>query len=319
MTMPSDPHLSTSLRELPPGPTVLSAVNFSEGRRIDVISAIAGAIRQVPGAYLADCSYDVDHNRMVASILGPPETVRKAIVSAAAVAVREIDLRRHSGVHPRTGAIDVVPVVPIREVEEARCIELSREIAEDLSNDLSIPVYFYELSAVTGRPSLLPEIRRGGFEELSRSPLVCDRAPDLGPDRIHPSAGVAIVGARNPLVAYNILLDTPDVEVARGIARWIRAGRAHEPCLSGVRALGLYLKSRNLAQVSMNLTQPSTAPLPSIFDLVRKEAGDRGVNVLESEIVGLLPRFSLGAEPPERINWRDFRAEQIIENWLPHP
>lgn len=305
-------------REFRPLPesVVQSAINFSEGRRAEVIEAIAEAGWDRPDVLLADCSADPDHNRMVATLLGRPEAVRRAAVEMACVAVAWIDLRHHSGVHPRLGAVDVVPITPIRAVTMAACVEVAAQIGRDLAGRLALPVFFYEQSAAPGRRTALPDIRKGGFEGLFTEPLSGPRAPDLGPATPHPTAGAVVVGARGPLVAYNILLDTPDVRAARRIAAVIRRERETRPELRGVRALGLPLPSRQSAQVSMNLTRPDWTPLPGVFNFVQREAAQMGVKVLASEIIGLVPRDALGGEPPERLLWRDYRETQILEHWL---
>ncbi len=299
-----------------PSSVLQCAANFSEGRRVEVIERIADAVRAVEGAVLADYSWDRDHNRSVMTILGGPEPIRLAVLEAARVALDAIDLRHHTGAHPRAGAVDVVPLVPLRAASMEECIVLSHRIAEDLSRDLKLPVYLYERSAGPGRRVELPEIREGGFEGLFTEPLTGPRAPDFGPGQPHPTAGIAVVGARDPLVAYNINLGAPDSAAARRIAARIRSDRSAVPELSGVRALGLLLESRALAQVSMNLTRPALTPLPGVFDYVREQAEREGIQVCESEVIGLIPRASLGEEPPELIFWRDFRPTQIIEYWL---
>jgi glutamate formiminotransferase len=298
------------------GPIIQSAINFSEGRRTEVIEAIAQAISEVHGAILADYSADADHNRMVASILGGPETIFKAAIAATKVAIERIDLREHTGAHPRIGAVDVLPVVPIRDISMLECVALSHRIGQELAARFHLPVYFYEQSTEPGRLSELPELRSGGFEGLFTVSLSGDRIPDAGPHHPHPTAGAAIVGARYPLVAYNINLATTEVAVARRIAAKIREGRLLIPELQGVRALGLWLPSRGQAQVSMNLTLPDQSPMPAVFDFVRAQAKHEGVQAAESEIIGLIPRASLGGVPPERILWHGYRETQVIEYWL---
>jgi len=299
--------------------------NFSEGRRLDVVEAIADAIRSVPEVRLIDYSADPDHNRCVMTILGPGERAADALLAAARVAVAQIDLRTHTGVHPRVGALDVAPFVPLKVVngafvvaEEAKAetIALSERTAQQLAADLNLPIYLYEWSAHAGRLSALPELRRGGFEGLLGQSLTGAHAPDFGPDHAHPSAGITILGARGPLVAYNIDLDTEDIKVARHIARRIRDERDHLPQLTGVRALGLHLPIRGVAQVSMNLTLPSRTSLPAVFDFVLAEAHRLGDFKLTSEIIGEIPRASLGGLPPEAIAWNDYKAEQILETWI---
>jgi glutamate formiminotransferase len=290
--------------------------NFSEGRDLAVVEEIAAAVRAAPGALLIDASADPDHNRCVLTILGQGAAVSAAVVAAARVAVARIDLRAHSGVHPRTGAIDVAPVVPLRGAGRAEAVSVVEEIGRALSDELGIPVYFYEWNARPGRRSGLPEIRQGGFEALRGAELTGDRAPDRGPGRAHPTAGVAVVGARGPLVAYNVNFRAPDAAIARAIARRIRAERDKAPALAGVRALGLYLESQQRAQVSMNLTRPELTPLPALFRTIAAHAGRLQAEDLESEIIGAIPAASLGGEPPEAIQWHTYRPEQLLETWL---
>lgn len=298
--------------------------NFSEGRRLDVVEEIADAIRAVPEARLIDYSADPDHNRCVMTLLGPGDSVVAALLAAARVAVARIDLRTHTGVHPRAGALDVAPLVPLKRVrnhlvvaEESKeeAIALSERAGRRLAEELSLPVYLYEWSAQAGRTSALPELRRGGFEGLLGKTLTGERAPDFGPTVAHPSAGIAVVGARGPLVAYNIDLDTEDVTVACRIARRIREERDRLPQLTGVRALGLSLASRRVAQVSMNLTAPHKTPLPAVFDFVLAEVHRLGEGLRNSEIIGAIPVASLGRMPPEAISWHDYKPTQILENW----
>ncbi|MCW3098410.1 MAG: glutamate formiminotransferase [Chthonomonadaceae bacterium] len=299
--------------------------NFSEGRRLEVVEEIANAIRAVPEVRLIDYSADPDHNRCVMTILGSGERAAEALLAAAEVAVARIDLRTHTGIHPRAGALDVAPFVPLKVVrgnvvvaEEARAeaVALSERAGKKLAEALDLPVYLYEWSARAGRLSALPELRRGGFEGLIGKILTAARAPDFGPDQAHPSAGIAVVGARGPLVAYNIDLDTDDVQVARHLARRIREERDRLPQLSGVRALGLFLPTRGVAQVSLNLTTPQKTLLPDVFEFVLAESHKLGEGLRSSEIIGAIPVASLGGLPPEAISWGDYKPEQILENWF---
>ena len=296
------------------GPLVWSAVNFSEGRRAEVI----GAILAVSGveATLADWSADPDHNRMVATLLGDADSVIRAVVAAAGAAIERIDMREHRGAHPRAGAVDVIPLVPAHGVTMAECVAASIRLAQDLSSRYELPVYLYEESAQDGRRASLPEIRKGGFEGLFAEALTGDRAPDFGPAEAHPTAGIVVVGARNPLAAYNVNLDSADASTAREIARTIRRDRAENPELLGVRALGLALPGRGISQVSMNLTKPGLTPIPRVFEFVRRRALDAGVGVLESEVIGLIPRAALGGAEPEDVLWHGFRERQILEEWI---
>jgi len=290
--------------------------NFSEGRDLQTTEAIADAIRQTPGAMLIDHSADADHNRCVMTILGPAQAIYSAVVAAARCAVDRIDLRNHTGAHPRIGAIDVVPVVPLASATMADAIEAAERIGHALADELKLPVFFYESNTRSGKTCALPAIRRGGFEAIREGALLGDRAPDLGPDRAHLTAGATVVGARGPLVAYNINLGTADVMIARAIARRIREERVRRPELEGVRALGLFLESQQRAQVSLNVTRPDRTPLPAIFHFIAKEALQLGVTDLESEIIGAIPVSSLGGETPQSIHWRTYKATQVLETWL---
>jgi glutamate formiminotransferase len=290
--------------------------NFSEGKDRAVVEAIAEAVRGTSGALLIDYSADADHNRCVMTILGPWKGVLDAVVHASRVAVERIDLRRHSGVHPRIGAVDVVPIVPIHEASKTQAEIVAEKIGLALADELRLPVYFYEWNARPGKASALPKLRKGGFEGIVDHELTGDRAPDLGPARSHPTAGVSVVGARGPLIAYNVNLGTPDLAVAQAIALRIRAEREQLPELEGVRALGLFLESRGRAQVSLNLTRPERTPLPAVFAFIADEAKRLGVTELESEIIGAVPGSALGGMSPEVIHWRGYNPNQILETWL---
>lgn len=289
--------------------------NFSEGRHQDVVNALAEAVTSTPGAYLIDRSADVDHNRCVLTILGDATAIKMAVVTAARVAIDRIDLREHQGVHPRIGALDVLPVIPLRGAGRPEAIALARKIGRELAA-MQLPVYFYEWAASAERRKTLPELRRGGFEAVRDVPLSGERTPDVGAARAHESAGVAIVGARAPLVAYNVNLDTPDVTIAQAIAREIRLERAARFELAGVRALGFYLAARQQAQVSMNLTQLDKTSLPEVFAYIQTAASRYGVTDMESEVIGAIPLSVLRGQSPDAIHWREFKREQILETWL---
>jgi len=289
------------------------AANFSEGRDTWICEAIVDSARRSSDAVIADYSWDTDHNRMVLSLLGGPEAIRKGIFGAAKRAVALIDLRVHRGAHPRLGAVDVIPLVPIREITMDECIDLSRLVGGDIADGLGVPVFFYERSAAATHRTSLAEIRRGGYEALAAQELVGECAPDLGPSRVHPSAGAVVIGARGPLVAYNINLDTRDTGIAKAIARKIRSG---EGGLIGVRSIGVWLAARRLAQVSMNVIRPDEAPLRAVFEFVESEARKLGVEVAESEIIGLVSRKYLEGASPELLKAKTFKPTQILEYWL---
>lgn len=305
--MAADPRLAS-------GPVIQSAINFSEGRNAEAIHHILNAIRAVPDAVLVDWSADPDHNRMVATILGGPEAIKIAAVAATRAAVEVIDLSSHSGVHPRNGAVDVIPIVPIRQITMEECVKLSHEIGEELGNSLDIPVYFYAKSATAGRISALAALRRAG-RGLLGSELFGGLTPDAGPHRIHSTAGVVMVGSRGPMVAYNVDL-AGTLEIADTIARMIRGDRKSLPELEGVQSNGWWLKSQAIAQVSMNVTKPERTPLPAIYDYVAAAAKTHGVKEVWSEVIGLIPKAALGGVVPERIRWRGFSEKQILEYWV---
>lgn len=291
--------------------------NFSEGRRPEVVAALCEAVQGVEGATLIDHSADPDHNRCVLTFLGDAPALRKASMALAQVAVARIDLRSHRGVHPRAGALDVLPIVPLRGAAREEATDLARTIGDDLAHEMGLPVYFYEWATQPGREGRLPELRRGGFEAIASRPLTGDHAPDRGPERAHPSAGVVMVGARGPLVAYNIDLDSSNLVVAQAVARRIRHRRRFLSALAGVRAIGLYLASRLRAQVSLNLTRPFETPMPAVYAIVRDEAARFGVSIAQSEIIGVIPEAALDGYAPQAIRWRGFKPSQILETWLP--
>ncbi len=287
------------------------AANFSEGRRQELIARIAGE-PIVGDAVVADVSSDRDHNRAVITWLGPPDWLRVALRSAALRATQLLDLREHKGVHPRLGVVDVVPFTPIRNATMQDCIGLARSLGRDLAEEIGIPVYYYEFAARPGRPAALPVIRRLAGHRASADPL----PPDIEPETPVLSAGSAVVGARLPLVAFNVNLEDGDLGDARLIAASIRSARAECPYLQGVRALGFYLTERKLAQVSMNLTRPAETPLAAVYDFVAREAERIGAQAGEAEVVGLLPKASIAEADLERIRLTSLRPEQIVENWL---
>lgn len=275
--------------------------NFSEGRRPDVIAAIVEAVRGTAGVRLADWSADPDHNRLVVTFVGPPEPIREAALTAAAVAVTRIDLGRHEGVHPRLGALDVLPFVPLSGLTLADCAALAREVGEELATRHGLPVFLYESAAP--QPRSLPFVRKEAFRTLT---------PDFGPAVPHTTAGAAVVGARGPLIAYNVVLATSDLAIAHTIARELRA----LPAFPGVRALGLRLLSRGLTQVSMNLTRPADAPLLSVFRHVEARARALGTSVVESEVIGALPGPSAFGILADALQAPGLKPGQVLwENW----
>ncbi len=286
--------------------------NFSEGRNPETVRAISETIRSVAGVALLDESADPDHHRSVFTFVGEPEAVGEAVLRAAATAVERIDLRRHAGVHPRIGAIDVIPFVPLRETTRQECVSLAERTADRLWNELGLPGYLYGAAARREDRRQLERIRRGGIERLRDAlPADVSRRPDIGGPALHPTAGACAVGVRPFLIAYNVELATEDLSIARGVAEHLRESSGGLPA---VKALGLALTRRNRTQVSMNLTDFEQTRPHEVFEAIRAEAGGKGVAIAGTELIGLIPRRALeGAS-------RDFRAmfrqEQILESRL---
>jgi glutamate formiminotransferase len=286
--------------------------NFSEGRDRTKVDAIAAAISALPGALVLDLELDADHNRSVITFVAPPETVMEAALAAAARAVELIDLRVHSGVHPRIGAVDVMPFVPLEGMTLAECVQIAERAAAEMWKRLRVPTYLYEAAARRPDRTNLENIRRGQFEglrdEVRTNP---DRAPDFGDPELHPSAGATVVGARKFLIAYNINLGTPDIEIAKRIAKGIRHSSGG---FRYVKSMGVPLASRNVAQVSMNLTDFEQTPIHRVFECVRSEAARYGVPVLGSEIVGLIPKKALEATADFYLRFENFQPSLVLEN-----
>ena len=289
-------------------------LNFSEGRDPAKLAAIVDAMREVPGALVLAQESDADHNRSVVTLAGEPDAVVEAAVRAVGRAAELIDLTRHTGVHPRLGATDVVPFIPVRGVTMDDCIALAKKAGSEIWRRYHIPVYLYEAAAQRPERTNLENIRRGQFEglreEVLRDP---ERAPDIGEPRLHPTAGATVVGARKFLIAYNINLNTRDVSIAKAIAKKIRFSNGGLPY---VKAMGVDLRGRGLAQVSMNLTDFEQTPLHRVFELVKQEAQQHGVTIAASEIVGLIPRRAIEAAAQSYLQIEDFSSAQVLENRL---
>lgn len=288
--------------------------NFSEGRRPEVVEQIVSSIKSVTGVTLLDQEMNADHNRAVISFVGEPEAVLEAAFRATKTAAELIDLTKHQGEHPRIGATDVIPFVPISGVTQAECIELAKRLGKRIADELGIPVYLYELAATRPDRQDLANIRQGEFEGLREAIRTDpDRAPDFGRPELHPTAGATVVGVRAPLIAYNINLSTPDVKIAEKIAKAIRFRSGG---FRYVKALGFELKEKNCAQVSINMTDYTKTPLYRVFETVKREAQRYGVNVVESEIVGLVPQAALVDCARFYLQLNEFKKEQILENRL---
>ena len=288
--------------------------NFSEGRDPDKVNALAETVRPVPGVVLLDQELDADHHRSVLTFVGSPEAVSEAALRAVGKAVELIDLNLHSGVHPRIGAADVVPFVPVEGVTLEECVQIAERVGGEIWRRYQVPVYFYEAAARVPDRVNLENIRRGQFEGLREEVLTHpERAPDLGEARLHPTAGATIVGARKFLIACNINLNTPDVEIAKRIAKAIRFSSGG---YRYVKAMGVPLSSRNLAQVSMNLTDFEQTPVHRVFEAVRVEAERHGVSILGSEIVWLVPKKALEMAAEFYLRCENFRPDLVLENRL---
>ena len=288
--------------------------NFSEGRRPEVIEEIIEAITAVEGTYLLDREMDSDHNRAVVTFIGSPEAVRGGAFAGIAKASELIDMEKHTGEHPRLGATDVCPFIPLVGAGLDDCIILAKELGRDVANELKIPVYLYEAAAVKPERENLAQIRRGQYEAIrDEMGTVRQRDPDIGEPKTHPTAGAIVIGARMPLVAYNIYLNTQDISVAKNIAKGIRQRSGG---FMFCKALGFDIQDRAMVQVSMNLTNYQKTPVYRVFDTVKREAARYGTSVFSSEIVGLTPQQALVDCAEYFLQLEGFSSDQVIESHL---
>lgn len=288
--------------------------NISEGRRPEIISAIVDQVRSTPGVMLLDHSSDANHNRSVITFMGEPGAVLDAAVKLAQKAAELIDLNEHTGEHPRMGAVDVIPLIPIRGITKEETIELSKKLAQRVSEEADIPVFLYEDSASAPHRVNLAAIRKGQFEGMAAKVQQAEWEPDFGGRRIHPTAGVVAIGCRMPLVAFNINLSTSDVGIASKIAKIIRRSSGGLDC---VKALGIMLEDRNIAQVSINMTDFTRTPLYRVLEMVRFEAARYGVQVIGTEIIGLTPMRALVDCAEYYLQIENFdAAKQVLENYI---
>ena len=295
-------------------PLVECIPNFSEGRQADTVQALVAAIRAVPNVFLLDEEMDADHHRSVLTFAGAPDAVAEAAFQCTRIATDLIDLRHHQGGHPRIGATDVIPFVPIRDVTMEHCVDVSRRLGERIGRELHIPVFFYERAASRPERTNLEAIRRGGLEGLAaRMGAGRAWAPDVGPSRLHPSAGATVVGARPPLIAYNVNLRTHDLGIAKSIAKTVRFSSGGLP---SVKAIGVELTGRRLVQVSMNLTNYEDTPIHVAFEAVRHEAERLGVPIAGSEVIGLVPQQALIHAAEASLQLEDFDRSQVLETRL---
>lgn len=288
--------------------------NFSEGRDLKKLEQILDCFRGREGVKLLDYTSDKDHNRSVVTVIGEPEPLRDAVVDAIGKAVELIDMTKHQGQHPRMGCVDVVPFIPIRNTSLEEADRVAKETAALAAEKFGQPFFLYEKSASAPHRENLADVRRGQFEGMAEKMLDQDKwKPDFGPSTIHPTGGVTAIGARMPLIAYNINLDTDNLAIADKIAKAIRH-------ISGgfryCKALGVMLEDRNIAQVSINLTDYTKTPVYRVFETVKMEAKRYGVNILGSEVVGLIPQQALVDCAEYYLQLEDFRGDQVLESRL---
>ena len=292
---------------------IQSVPNFSEGRDLKKVERIVDAFRARPGVKLLDYSTDPDHNRCVVTVIGEPEPLRDAMLQAIGTAVETIDMTRHEGAHPRMGCVDVIPFIPVRNCTIQDADRLAREVASLAAERYGQPFILYEKSATAPHRENLADIRQGQFEGMAEKLKDPKWKPDYGPDTIHPTGGITAIGARMPVIFFNINLDTPNVEIARQIGKRIRY-------INGgfrfVKAMGIQLEERNLAQVTMNLTDYTKTALYTVYETVKMEARRYGVSVVGSEIVGIVPMKALLDCAEYYLQIEDFSVEQVLETHI---
>ena len=286
--------------------------NISEGRRPEVVQAIIAAVKAVPGVRWLDQSTDADHHRSVLTFLGTPDVLEQAVLVLYEQVAAHLDLRGHAGEHPRMGAVDVVPFVPIGGgATMADCVALARRVGEQVAARFGVPVVLYEEAATAAHRRNLAEVRKGEFEGLGDKLAKAEWQPDFGPAAPHPALGASAIGAREALVAYNVYLNTPDVAVAQAIAKAIRGSSGG---LGSVKAMGLFIEDRQQAQVSMNLVNFRKNPLYRVVELIKVEAARFGVHVTSSEIVGLVPQDALLESAAYYLQLEGYRPGLVLEN-----
>jgi glutamate formiminotransferase len=288
--------------------------NFSEGRRKEVIEAIFAPVKKFPRVKLLDIESDPDHNRCLGTLVGEPEAVFQAVWEMIKKATKLIDMEKHQGEHPRIGATDVVPFIPVANVSMAEAVELAKRLGKKVGGELKIPVYLYEAAATRPDRVNLAEVRKGEYEGLKKEIVTNpDRKPDFGPSKMHPTAGAMVIGARKFLIAYNVNLDTQDVQVAKEIARVVREKDGGFPA---VKAMGFAIKDKGYVQVSMNLCDFEKTNMDRVFKKIKEEAKERGVKVLGSEIYGMIPQAALEGVDLEALQLIEFKKDQILEEKL---
>lgn len=284
--------------------------NFSEGRNLKKIEKIVHPFRGKEAVKLLDYQRDKDHNRLVVTVVGEPAPLKRALVEAIGVAIQVIDMRKHKGQHPRMGAVDVVPFIPVQNVSMAEAVDISKSVAREVSDNYKLPVFLYEASARFPGRQNLASIRKGQFEKMAEKIKQPEWKPDFGGEEIHPTAGVTAIGARMPLIAFNVNLDTDNVEIANQIAKRIRHVSGG---LRYCKGIGIELKGRGIVQVSMNMTDYTQTPLYTSLELIRIEARRYGVNVIGSEIIGLVPMAAFVDTTAYYLGLENFSKDQVLE------
>ena len=287
--------------------------NVSEGRDLRAVEVVADAVRGVPGARLADVHADPDHHRSVFTFLGAPEAVEGAALALAAAVFARVDMREHRGIHPRLGALDVLPFVPLRDLAMDDAVAVARRVGERLGREHGLPVYFYGAAASRPERRAVRDIRKGEYESLPRKLADPAWRPDCGPATFNPRLGAAVVGARDVLVAYNVWLDSRDLGAARDIARAVRESSGGLPA---VQAMGVSLERRGLVQVSMNLLDYRRTGIAHVYDTVTEQAARRGIAVKRAELVGLAPRAAFESRAPETVGLPDLPDTAYLETYL---
>jgi len=287
--------------------------NFSEGRDLDKIEKIVNPFRGKDAVRLLDYKRDEDHNRVVVTVVGEPQAVKNAMIEAMGIAIQLIDMTKHQGQHPRMGAIDVVPFIPIKNVSMEEAVELAKEVAKEASEKYGLPIFLYEKAARDPKRENLANIRKGEFEGMAEKIKLAEWKPDYGEASIHPTAGAAVIGARMPLVAFNVNLNTNSMDIANKIARNVRFLNGG---LRYCKAIGIELKDRGIVQISMNMTDYTKTALYRSFELIRIEAARYGVTIVGSEIIGLLPMEALIDTAVYYLGVEDFSMDQVLENRL---
>jgi len=289
---------------------IQSVPNFSEGKNLKKIETIVNSFRGKEGVKLLDYQKDKDHNRLVVTVVGEPGPLKIALIEALGSAIELIDMRKHKGQHPRMGAIDVVPFIPVKNVSMTEAVDFSRKVAKEVSEKYNLPVFLYEESAIRPERRNLADIRKGQFEAMADKIKQPEWKPDFGPQEVHPTAGVTAVGARMPLVAFNVNLDTNNLAIANDIAKKVRHISGGLPYCKGI---GVELKESGIVQVSMNMTDYTKTALYRSFELIKIEAKKYGVNIVGSEIIGLVPMEALIDTAVYFLGIENFSMEQVLE------